>query len=286
MRGKPSITIVGPGSLGSAMARALHAAGYRILEIVHRGRESARRARSLAHDLGASAITLNEARLAADLTWICAGDSAIAAAAAELAKRGNWEGKTAFHSSGALSSRELKPLRDRGATVASIHPMMTFVRQVRPELAGVTFAAEGDARAVRLARRIALDLGGRVVVIHPRHKPMYHAFGAFTSPLVIATLAAAERVAQKAGITEIAARAAIVPILLQTIRNYLAHGPADAFSGPLVRGDVATVRRHLEVLKSVPEARAAYVALARSALKTLPVKRKSEVETLLNESRK
>ena len=80
-----------------------------------------------------------------------------------------------------------------------------------------------------------------------------------------------------------AARAAIAPILLQTIRNYLAHGPAEAFSGPLVRGDVATVRRHLEVLKSVPEARAAYVALARSALKTLPVKRKRGIQALLTE---
>jgi predicted short-subunit dehydrogenase-like oxidoreductase (DUF2520 family) len=285
MRGKPAITIVGPGNLGSAMARALHAAGYRIAEIVHRGGPSAKRARLLAREVGASAVTLKDARLTADLIWICAGDSAIAGAAEELAGRGDWAGNTAFHSSGALSSRELKPLRDRGAAVASIHPMMTFVRQARPELAGVTFAVEGDPLAVRLARRIALDLGGRVVMIEAGHKPMYHAFGAFTSPLIIATLAAAERVARKAGIGEAAARAAIVPILLQTIRNYLAHGPADAFSGPLVRGDVTTVRRHLEVLRSVPEARAAYVALARSALKTLPVKRKKEIGTLLNGSR-
>jgi predicted short-subunit dehydrogenase-like oxidoreductase (DUF2520 family) len=162
--------------------------------------------------------------------------------------------------------------------------MMTFVRQARPELAGVTFAVEGDARAVRLARRMVLDLGGRVVMIDPRRKAMYHAFGAFTSPLVIATLAAAEGVARQAGIAPAAARAAILPILLQTIRNYLAHGPADAFSGPLVRGDVATVRRHLDVLRSVPEARAAYVALARSALKTLPVKRKREIKELLDGS--
>jgi predicted short-subunit dehydrogenase-like oxidoreductase (DUF2520 family) len=280
---KPTIIIVGAGNLGSAMARALHAAGYRIMEIVHRGGKSSRRARLLAREVGASAATVKDARLNADLIWICAGDSGIGAAAAELAKLGNWAGKVAFHSSGALSSGELKPLKNRSAAVASIHPMMTFIRQARPELAGVTFAMEGDARAIRLARQIARDLGGRVVMIEARHKPMYHAFGAFTSPLVIATLAAAERVARKAGITEAAARAAIVPILLQTIRNYLAHGPANAFSGPLVRGDVATVRRHLEVLRSVPEARAAYLALARSALQTLPVKKKKELEALLRD---
>jgi predicted short-subunit dehydrogenase-like oxidoreductase (DUF2520 family) len=283
MQAKPSITIIGAGNLGSAIARALHAAGYRIKEIVHRGGTSARRAHSLARQVGAHAVRLSHASLAADLIWICAGDSGIAVAAVQLATRGDWRGKTAFHSSGALSSGELKPLRDRGASVASIHPMMTFVRDARPELAGVTFAIEGDARAARLARRVALDLGGRAAAIQARHKPLYHAFGAFTSPLVIATLAAAERVAQKAGLRKAAARAAIAPILLQTIRNYLVHGPADAFSGPLVRGDVATVRRHLEVLKSVPEARAAYVALAQSALQTLPVKRKREINALLTE---
>lgn len=264
------------------MARAVAAAGFRVEEIVHRGGASAKRALALAREVGARAVTMREARLSADVIWICAGDSGIAAAAEALAERRNWAGKTALHSSGALSSGELKPLRERGASVASIHPMMTFVRQARPELAGVTFAVEGDAGAVGLARRIARALGGRVVGIETHRKAIYHAFGAFTSPLVIATLAAAERVAQKAGLPRRAARAAIVPILLQTIRNYVASGPAEAFSGPLVRGDVQTVRRHLEVLKSAPEARAAYVALARSALKTLPVKKKREMEGLLN----
>lgn len=282
MRRKPTIAIVGPGNLGSAMARALHEAGYRVQEIVHRGGASGRHARVVAGGIGAHAVKLDEAKLSAEIVWVCVSDGAIAACAAELAKCGTWEGKIALHSSGALSSRELKPLRDRGAAVGSIHPMMTFVRQVRPELAGVTFALEGDARALRAGRRIARVLGGRVVTIEARRKPLYHAFGAFTSPLIVATVAAAERVARKAGLDEASARAAIAPILLQTIRNYLARGKAGAFSGPLVRGDVQTVRRHLEVLQAVPEARAAYVALALSAMRTLPVKNKREMQALLD----
>ena len=281
MRAKPSITIVGPGNLGSAMARALHAAGYRIEEIVHRGGTTAERARRLAREVNARAVAGDKARLAAGVIWICAGDSAIAGAASKLAQRGQWKGRIALHSSGALSSAELKPLRDRGATVASLHPMMTFVRQARPALSGVSFAVEGDVRAVRAARRIAADLGGRLITIEARRKALYHAFGAFTSPLLVATLAAAERVAGKAGMKPAGARAAMAPILAQTIRNYLARGPAEAFSGPLVRGDVVTVRRHLEILRAVPEARAAYVALARSALRTLPVKNRRELARLL-----
>lgn len=279
--GKPTIAIVGPGNLGSAMARALHAAGYRVQEIAHRGGASAKRARALAREIGARDVTTGEAKFSAEIVWICVGDGKIAACAAELARRGRWDGKIALHSSGALSSRELTRLKRHGAAVASVHPMMTFVRNVRPELRGVTFAIEGDAPAVRAARRIARDLGGRVVLINVRRKPMYHAFGAFTSPLIVATIAAAERVARKAGLNQVSARAAVAPILRQTVANYLELGPGGAFSGPLVRGDVETVRRHMQVLRAVPEARAAYVALARSALKTLPVKKKKDIEKLL-----
>ncbi len=278
---KPTIAIVGPGNLGSALARALHQARYRVGEIVHHGGASAARARSLGREIGAAAVSTRDAALTADIMWICVGDAAIAGCAAELAPRAEWKGKIALHSSGALSSGELKRLQKRGAAVASVHPMMTFVRNVRPELNGVIFALEGDAKAVRAARRIATDLGGRAVRIDARHKPMYHAFGAFTSPLIVATLAAAERVAGKAGLDHASARAAIAPILRQTVANYLKRGPAGAFSGPLVRGDVETVRRHLEVLRAAPEARAAYVALARSAIKTLPVKKKREMAALI-----
>ncbi|MBZ5627464.1 MAG: DUF2520 domain-containing protein [Acidobacteriia bacterium] len=283
---KPTIAIVGPGNLGSAMARALHAAGYRVEEIVHRGGASGRRARTLARAVGTRAVELEDAKFSADMVWICVSDGAIGACAGELAKTGKWAGKIALHCSGALSSWELKSLKQRGAAVGSIHPMMTFVRNVRPELRGVTFAIEGDPRAVRAARRVAQDLGGRVVVIAARRKPMYHAFGAFTSPLIVATVAAAERVARKAGLSEASARAAIGPILQQTVRNYLERGKAGAFSGPLVRGDVETVRRHLAVLRAVPEARDAYAALARSALRTLPVKKKKELRELLKPARR
>jgi predicted short-subunit dehydrogenase-like oxidoreductase (DUF2520 family) len=280
---KLTIAIVGPGNLGSAMARALHTAGYRVQEIVHRGGASAKRARALAGEIGARAVIAGEARFNAEIVWICVGDGAIAGCAEELAKSARWDGKIAFHSSGALSSRELKRLKRRGAAVASVHPMMTFVRNVRPDLRGVTFAIEGDARAVRAARRIARDLGGRAVPIDARRKPMYHAFGAFASPLIVVTIAAAEQVARKAGLDQVSARAAIAPILRQTVENYFEHGPAGAFSGPLVRGDIETVRRHLDVLRALPEARAAYVALARSAIKTLPVKKKKDMERLLKD---
>ena len=70
----------------------------------------------------------------------------------------------------------------------------------------------------------------------------------------------------------------MIPLLWQTLRNYLKHDGASAFSGPLARGDVATVRKHLQELKKVPEAREVYVALARAAMKNLPVRNRKAVE--------
>jgi len=152
------------------------------------------------------------------------------------------------------------------------------VRGPAPLMLGVAFAVEGDPAAVRVAKRIVQDLGGTTYTIKQRNKVLYHAFGSFASPLVIALMASLERVAKAAGIRADDVKTLMVPLLVQTLRNYLQHDAASAFSGPLVRGDVATVRRHLEELKAVPEARAVYIALARSAVMNLPVKNRKAME--------
>ena len=280
MARKPSVAIVGPGNLGSALARALHAAGYRISEIVYR--RSGSRARRLAAEVGSKAVSLAKARFPAEMVWVCVPDASIAGCAGELAQRFGWQGKVVLHPSGALSSDELRPLRRRGAAVAAAHPLMTFVRRSSPGLAGVPFALEGDAVAVGAARRMVRDAGGDAFAVHARDKALYHAWGTFASPLLVALLATTEQVARAAGVRSTAsARRRMMPILQQTLRNYGALGPDDAFSGPLVRGDVATVRRHLRGLSRLPAARRVYVALAQAALQTLPVRNREELAKAL-----
>jgi predicted short-subunit dehydrogenase-like oxidoreductase (DUF2520 family) len=113
------------------------------------------------------------------------------------------------------------------------------------------------------------------------HKPAYHAWGAFASPLLLSVLVTAERVAALAGIPREAARKMMLPIVRQTLTNYAIHGPAGAFSGPIIRGDAVTVEKHLRVLRKVPEAREVYLALARSALMNLPAKSKKQLKNAL-----
>lgn len=279
---KPRIAIIGAGNLAGALAASLHGAGYAIDQIIARERPtSLRRAQRLAREVMSSAVVFSRAHIQAEMVWFCIPDSAIADAAESFAEAADWKGKVALHSSGALTSDGLAALRRRGAAAASVHPLMTFVRGSRPSLVAVPFAIEGDARAVRAARAIVLALRGEPFYLRKEEKEAYHTWGMFLSPLLTALLAASECVAAAAGITAKAARKKMLPILHQTLANYARLGAAEGFSGPIARGDVATVQKHLNALRGIPAAREVYVALARSALRDLPAKNRAALEKLL-----
>ncbi len=273
--------MVGAGNLGTALTLALQQAGYSIEAVIaHAGGASLKRAQRLAGQVAARAAT-NLSVVRAQLIWFCVPDAAIATAARRLAEKIEWKGRVALHSSGALSSDELGVLRRRGASVASVHPLMTFVRGSRGSLAGVPFALEGDPAALRVARCVVEAVGGHAYPIRKQDKAAYHAWGTFASPLFTALLATMEQVAILAGVNRKAAKQRMIPILQQTLANYAAFGAAGAFSGPIVRGDVDTVKRHRRVLSRNPILHDVYVALALSALRHLPVRNERALSRVL-----
>jgi predicted short-subunit dehydrogenase-like oxidoreductase (DUF2520 family) len=275
------IAIVGAGRLACTLAPALKQSGHTITEIVSRAKASSLlNAKVLARTVGATQVTARRARLDADLVWFCVPDGKIRIAAESLASK-SWKSKRAFHSSGALASDELEILRTLGASVVSVHPLMTFVSDSQPQLKGVPFALEGDRKALATAKQIIRKLGGEPFQIRKHDKTLYHAWGTFASPLLIALLAMTEQVAKSSGISIPEARKKMLPILQQTLANYAALGPAKAFSGPIVRGDAAILSRHLKALKEVPQAAEVYQALARAALLYLPGKNKEESRSAL-----
>ena len=277
---KPAIAIVGVGRLGSALAKQLHSAGYRISELVIGNKRSLRLAGRLARSCGAVAATLPTAKLDAAIVWFCVPDAQIPAIAGSLAER-NWKGKVALHSSGVLTSDALVGLREAGASVASVHPLMTFVRGSSPDLNNVPFAMEGDRTAVPMVKRLVRSLGGRAVTIRKQDKPAYHLFATMVCPLLISLLAASQHAAELAGISERDARRRMLPIVRQTLANYEHFGAAAAFTGPFVRGDVATVQLHLKAVTGDPILREAYCALARAALAYLPGRNAHQLRRLL-----
>jgi predicted short-subunit dehydrogenase-like oxidoreductase (DUF2520 family) len=287
---KPTVAVVGAGRLATFLAVALRDAGFTITEIIARNSPRSRqRARALAAKVGAKAVTVYSAALNTTLLWFCVPDREIRGAASFLADRlvarslvhQRVRVRFALHSSGALSSRELDPLRAAGTAVASAHPLMTFVAGANPSLAGVPFAVEGDDAAKRVARRMVRELGGQSFALPASRKAAYHAWATLTSPLLLAFLVTLEEAARAAGFTRQDARRKSLPIIRQTLENYSRLGPAQSFSGPLVRGDAETVAKHLTVLKKHPGAREVYVALARAALRGLPVKNRKELKRLL-----
>lgn len=271
---RPSITIVGPGNLGSALALELSRLGYPIDAIVRRSTSKLTRAKALARRVKARLIVLGERPLTSDIIWLTVPDDAISDVARQLAALQPWKGRIVLHGSGARTSDELSALKKKGASVASAHPMMTFVPGRRPQWSGVPFDIEGDKAAVAAAHKIANALGANPYRIEKRNKTLYHAFGSFASPLVIALMSAMEQVAESAGVPPEQAKKMAWPLLSRTLDNYLRKDAGTAFSGPFARGDVQTVRQHLASLRRAPQAREVYLALARFAIERLPVKEK------------
>ena len=278
----PDVTIIGAGTLATALAAALHGRGFRIAEIVSRDNpQSRRRAGVLAKRVGARSVTASQAAFTARITWICVPDDAISVVAQKLSARKTWRSKIVVHSSGALASAVLDDVRKLGAAIASVHPLMTFVSTSEADFKGVPFAIEGDTKALSVVGGIVRSLGGKPFRIAAELKPAYHAFGFFSSPALIALISAAQQVGKLAGFSESRARELMEPIVRQTIDNCFRTDPASAFSGPLRRGDIATVRKHLDVLKQSPELLDVYKSLGRIALRHLPKANPEKLRRLL-----
>jgi predicted short-subunit dehydrogenase-like oxidoreductase (DUF2520 family) len=284
-----TISFVGAGALASGMARLLRASGYTISEIISREEAaSQRKARVLARAVGAVAATLAKARLDCELLWLAVPDGVIESVAGDVARtlerrvtlRCRPQAQVVLHASGALSSDVLAALAACGVETGSAHPMMTFVAGEPPSLEGAWFAVEGTPAAVRAARALARSLGARSFAIEPQSKVLYHAFGAMLSPMLATELVAAERIGLRAGIDAKQVRRIMEPIVLRTVRNVLRGGAGKSFSGPLARGDVRTVERHLESLEGMAEA-GVYRALMKYATEALSVKRREEMKKLL-----
>jgi len=279
---KPSISFLGAGRLARALAPALKLRGYTIDEIVVRNRVKSRKAAlALAFSVSATAETVAQSVLDSAVIWFCVPDDAITPLASELAISHDWAGKIAFHSSGALPSSALAALRSRGAVVASVHPMMTFAETSVPLPPGVAFGVEGDANAVSMANRIVKDLRGIKISLRESDKTFYHLMATFSSPLVVALLAGAEQLGRAAHLSPARTKRAIGPLLEATVQNYLRDGLTGAFTGPVRRGDITTLKNHLAALNSRPILRDAYCALLDLATHELPARRAKEIQSLL-----
>jgi predicted short-subunit dehydrogenase-like oxidoreductase (DUF2520 family) len=254
-----TLALVGPGRAGTTVAVALAARGWTPVAVAGRSPEapSTRRA---AERLGAPAVPVAEAGRDADLVVVATPDAAIAEAGLELASALQ-AGALVVHLSGACPLEELGKLHAERPDVAigALHPLQSLptVELGLARLPGSWCAVDGPPAVERLA----LTLGLRPFRVEAAQRACYHAAATIASNHLVALLGQAVRVAEAAGVPP----EALLPLVRATVDNVEALGAGDALTGPVARGDVDTVVRHLDALPA--DARAAYRAVAAEALR-------------------
>jgi predicted short-subunit dehydrogenase-like oxidoreductase (DUF2520 family) len=235
----PSLAIIGAGRVGSSLAVAADAAG---LDVRLAGRDDA-----------------VEACRAAEAALLCVPDSelrsaaeAIAAAVPPLRHVG--------HVSGATRLDALDACAQRGASAFSLHPLQS-IPDSAADLTGAPCAiAGGDPGSTALAHELAERLGMRPFEVPEEHRAAYHAAASIASNYLVALEESAARLLGDAGVAD--ARELLAPIVLRTAANWAERG-AGALTGPIARGDAATVERHMKAIRELaPELLDFYRALA------------------------
>jgi predicted short-subunit dehydrogenase-like oxidoreductase (DUF2520 family) len=239
-----TLNIVGAGHVGRALGRLFSARGvFAVQDVLTRSQGSAQAAVDFI-GAGNAADALTALRPAA--VWMLAvSDDRIGEVAQQLAAACELQGAVVFHCSGAKASSELATLRAAGALVASVHPVRSFAdpRQVADAFDGTFCGVEGDAQALALLNPAFEAIGARLVPIDAAAKTVYHAASVFASNYLTTVLDAALRAYQAAGIPDEVARELARPLALETLANVFRLGPETALSGPIARGDTATVAR-------------------------------------------
>ena len=254
----PAIAVVGGGRVGLTLARALSLAEYPVTVL-------SRTSRPLDAPLMATAVDWSRVVSEVTVVVLAVPDDRIGEVAERLLGTGNiGAAHTVLHISGRLDRSALAVLEPTGAALGSLHPLQTF----RSEngggvLMGVPAIVEGDPRAVAGAREMARALRMEPIVEIPAAgKPEYHAAAVFASNYLVVLAALAERLGRDAGLDT--NWQLFMPLMRQTLEHLADHDPAASLTGPIRRGDVGTVRAHLDALQE--PVRGLYAALGREAL--------------------
>ena len=263
----PAVGFIGAGILGKGLALALSATGYRVTAVSSRTAASAR-------DLAARipGCKPRDSQQVADecgLVFVTTPDDVIGTVAEEVLWR---EGQGVVHCNGTHTLRVLEPAARRGALTGAFHPFQTFGGLATPEgaadrLRGVTFSVDASEGLRETLEEMARRLGGRAVTVKPKDRPIYHTSAALSSGYLVAVIKASADLWEMLGASREEALSTILPLARAALASLESAGIQGGVTGPLVRADEGTVRRHLEALRErAPHLVSLYCALARESL--------------------
>jgi len=271
------LSLYGPGRAGRALLRSWHAAGGALGQIG--GRDAA--ALELVRrelDLPPSASG-QDVDAPCDIFVLAVPDDAVAPVAASLNPVAC---RFAFHLSGALPAAALRPLSRPGVSLGSLHPLRVFSGAPGETWEGAFVAVEGETAAIETGLAAAQAVGARGRRLAASGKALYHAGAQLAAGGTTAVISLASRAWVEAGLDLEEARAELSLLAGSAAAAAAARPFSEAFTGAVARRDVATIRAHIEALKSDPDALAVYRALAAETLARTPGRgREEEVRTLL-----
>jgi predicted short-subunit dehydrogenase-like oxidoreductase (DUF2520 family) len=255
-----NISIIGAGKVGLTLGRVLMENGQKIVAVVSGTEGSAAEARKFLRCWN-TGTSLSAIPSSTSLIYITTPHAAVGQVAGQLARLDNlkFPRVSICHASGMLSAEVLAPLRDRGASVFSFHPLQTFPRDfpprdIVPHARGIYYGVDGDERSLRTARQFARRLEGKSIAIDPRLRALYHAACVVASNHLTTMLSVVEEMHRALKTGEKRFFRVFKPIILATLANVERTSPAQALSGPVARGGTATVAEHIRAIRQTSPA--------------------------------
>jgi len=236
--------------VGTAIGYLLKKAGYDIVAIADKSNAALQRA--VSYTGGKSYRKPQEVLHKADCILITTPDDIILSVCKDIALSPLIKGKYIFHMSGAGSLDLLEPAKEAGAAVGSIHPLQSFssIDNAIQNIPSSYFGITADAKAKKQAKTIVLALGGNPIYISSKQKSLYHAAACVASNYLVSLLNVVESIYQSIGINEKDAKKAYLPLIYGSLKNIELSGSIAALTGPIVRGDSGTVKKHVDAINA------------------------------------
>jgi predicted short-subunit dehydrogenase-like oxidoreductase (DUF2520 family) len=257
------VGVVGAGRVGAVLAAALRAAGHDVVAVA--GESAASRTRIETLLPGVRVDKPSAVARACDLLLLTVPDDMLGNVVTMLAASGAIRpGQRVVHTSGKHGLAVLQPAADLGAEVLAMHPAMTFTGTDvdLARLPGCVYGVTATEATEQLARDLVADLGGSIVWVAEEHRTLYHAGLAHGANHLVTLVTQAMDLLRASGAEDPAGT--LRPLLSAALDNALSYGGA-ALTGPIVRGDVETVRAHLaDIAVSAPDTLESYVVMARA----------------------
>jgi predicted short-subunit dehydrogenase-like oxidoreductase (DUF2520 family) len=243
------VGFIGAGRLGSALAWGLAERGLSVVAVASLVAADAKR---LADGIdGCEVISMQEVVNSTNLVFLTTPDEAITSTAAQV----NWRAETsAVHCSGVTEVSALASAASAGAAIGGFHPMQTFGDPMAAmrSLPGCTITIEADEPLLGTLISIAGCLECNVNRLPPGMRGRYHAAAGYTSQFINALFAEAARIWQSWGATEQEAVRALLPLAKGTLLSIEAAGITNGMPGPVSRGDLASIEKHVAALSGMP----------------------------------